>query len=733
MNEAVDPSRLLRERQEAWQLAVERIAEVMAQPLLDIHGEDFFHEGGLNARALTGMMAERGIVMEAIPLPLPPLSDLDHAGVFLANSEEYGPLVINGFASGEAVLLGDETDEKNRENGVFEEQAAPRGRVPLASLDGLWSMTVADPGDARSEELHRSPRRHWLLTLLGNQRRWYRDLLVASVLINLLGLVVPLFTMNVYDRVVPNQAIETLWVLVSVVLIVLLFDWLLKGARARITDYAGREIDITVSQRLFEKILGMELRNRPQSSAVFAKQVQEFDAVRDFLTSATLVTLVDLPFSLVFIALIAWLGGSLFLIPVMAMLVLTLYAWVLRKRVAAAIENGARYSSQRQAMLMETLQNLPDIKQGNLQSHNKRKWRSLVASLADNAIDSRDAINALSHAIGSIQGLVTVLLIVFGVYRIAAGDLSMGGLIALVMLSGRMSATVNQVSMLLLRGQHMKTALSALDTIMALPQERQLSGQFGAQNFDGNIRLQDVTFGWPETSDPALKSINLTMRPGERIALCGPSGSGKSTLLALLAGQMEPDAGRLLFSNVERGLWPMTRLRDEIAWCGQAPGLFWGTLLENIITGQSQVTEKKLLAALQNSGVDSMLSTIENGLQCQVGEGGSHLSGGQRQAVAVARTLLKSSRVYLFDEPTSAMDQAMEQRVLRGLAQLPNDALVVIATHRPALLASCDRVLVMDKGVIKADGPAKKKTHHETRKATRVTLAKGGNQGRGDA
>lgn len=733
MNEAVDPSRLLRDRQESWQLAVERISEIMAQPLPDIHGEDFFHQEGLNARALAGMLAERGIAMETVPLPLPPLSDMDHVGVFLANSEEYGPLVISGFSGEDVILFGNEADEKNREDGVNEEQSVPRQRVALSSLDELWSVAVADPGDARSEELHRSPRRHWLLTLLGNQRRWYRDLLVASVLINLLGLVVPLFTMNVYDRVVPNQAIETLWVLVSVVLIVLLFDWLLKGARARITDYAGREIDITVSQRLFEKILGMELRNRPQSSAVFAKQVQEFDAVRDFLTSATLVTLVDLPFSLIFIALIAWLGGSLFLIPVMAMLVLTLYAWVLRKRVAAAIENGARYSSQRQAMLMETLQNLPDIKQGNLQSHNKRKWRSLVASLADNAIDSRDAINALSHAIGSIQGLVTVLLIVFGVYRIAEGDLSMGGLIALVMLSGRMSATVNQVSMLLLRGQHMKTALSALDTIMALPQERQLSGQFGAQSFDGNIQLQDVTFGWPETSDPALKSINLTMRPGQRIALCGPSGSGKSTLLALLAGQMEPDAGRLMFSSVERGLWPMTRLRDEIAWCGQAPGLFWGTLLENIITGQPQVTEKKLLAALKNSGVDSMLSTIENGLQCQVGEAGSHLSGGQRQAVAVARTLLKSSRVYLFDEPTSAMDQAMEQRVLRGLAQLPDDALVVIATHRPALLASCDRVLVMDKGVIKADGPAKKKTNQETRKATRVTLAKGDNQGRSDA
>ena len=479
---------------------------------------------------------------------------------------------------------------------------------------------------------------------------------------------------------------------------------------------------MSVSQRLFEKLLGMEMRHRPQSAAVFARQVQEFDAVRDFLTSATLVTLIDLPFALLFIGLIAWLAGPLFLVPLLAMVLLTAYAWVLRKRVAIAIENGARYSSQRQAMLVETLQNLPDIKQTGLQSSHKRRWRNLVAALADNNIDSRDAMNALSHAITSAQGLVTVLLIVFGVYSIAAGDLSMGGLIAVVMLSGRMGATVNQVSMLMLRAQHMKTALTALDTIMALPQERQLSTEFGAQQFDGNIRLQGVTFHWPEAATPALKNIDLQIRPGERVAVCGPSGSGKSTLLALLAGQMEADQGRVLFSGVERSLWPMPRLRESITCCGQHPGLFWGTLLENIVAGQTQLDEKRLLTALRNSGVESFLPRLENGMQYPVGEFGQHLSGGQRQAVALARTLLKPASVYLLDEPTSAMDQTLEQQVVNGLSRLPADATLVIASHKPALLSLCDRVIVLEEGQVRADGAPRKSGQENARRAGKVTL-----------
>ena len=718
-----------------WQQVLAALGRELACPLPDLVAEDYLQqdeEGGnaqqaeaarpnvcLNEIALRSLLAERGLVVTAASLPPCDAGD-QQEGVWLAVDQQGAPWLLVGF------------DAQQGQVSTETPGAAASPTLDRSAIARLWEVQVADPADRRADDLHPQAKRHWLWDLLGGQRRWYRDLILASALVNILGLVVPLFTMNVYDRVVPNQAVETLWVLVSVVLIVLLFDWLLRGARARITDYAGRQIDVTVSQRLFEKLLGMELRHRPQSAAVFARQVQEFDAVRDFLTSATLVTLVDLPFALLFIGLIAWLAGPLFLVPLGAMVLLTAYAWVLRKRVALAIENGARYSSQRQAMLVETLQNLPDIKQTGLQASHKRRWRNLVSALADNSIDSRDAMNALSHAISSMQGLVTVLLIVFGVYSIAAGNLSMGGLIAVVMLSGRMGATVNQVSMLMLRAQHMKTALSALDTIMALPQERQLSTEFGAQQFDGHIRLQGVTFHWPEASTPALKQVDLQLRPGEKVAICGPSGSGKSTLLALLAGQMEPDSGRVLFAGVERSLWPMPRLRESFAFCGQHPGLFWGTLLENIVAGQSRMDEKRLLQALRNSGVESFLPRLENGMQYPVGEFGQHLSGGQRQAVALARTLLKPASVYLLDEPTSAMDQTLEQQVVNGLSRLPEDATLVIASHKPALLSICDRVIVLEDGEIRADGVPRQAASADSGRATRVTLRKP-TPGKGDA
>ena len=717
-----------------WDAALRCLASELAITLVDFSVGDCFDENGhLDAPALLSSMNEHGV--ELIESSAKALHGELPTSLCLAHTITGRVVVITGFSENQAILAMPSVDLLDVDEA--DRHCTAENVLPLSAIKTLWVARVLDPSDQRAKELHAVGQHHWLWQALRGQRAWYRDLIVASVLVNILALVIPLFTMNVYDRVVPNQATETLWVLVSVVLIVLLFDWLLRGARARITDHAGRHIDVTVSARLYEKLLGMELRHRPQSAAVFTKQVQEFDAVRDFLTSATLVALVDLPFSLLFITLILWLGGAMFIVPLLAMVLLGGYAWMLRGRVAQAIESGARFSSQRQAMLLETLQNLPEVKQSGLLSLNRKRWRNLVEALADNAIDSRDAVNALSHAIAVTQNLVTVFLIIFGVYRIAAGDLSMGGLIAVVMLSGRMAGTVNQVAMLLLRGQQMKTALSALDSIMALPQENQNAAHFGAQRFDGNVRLEKATFHWPGTQSAALKDIELTIRPGERIGLCGASGSGKSTLLALLAAQVSPDAGRILFSGVERDLWPQKKLREDIAWCGQSPGLFWGSVLDNITAGRDTLDEKRLLQVLRDAGVDRFLAALENGLQSPVGESGRALSGGQRQAVALARTLLTNANLYLLDEPTSAMDQHMEQQVFAGLARLPKEATLIIATHRPALLALCDRIVVLESGQIKADGKAsgmarsagnadaQSANKNTARRATKVTLRKG--------
>ncbi|MEI6893933.1 MAG: type I secretion system permease/ATPase [Colwellia sp.] len=572
-------------------------------------------------------------------------------------------------------------------------------------MQSAWRISVDDVVDSRAEEFQKSTKTHWFKQALKQVSPWYRDLFIASLLINLLALVIPLFTMNVYDRVVPNAAFDTLWVLATGALIAVIFDWILKQARAHLTHLAGRQVDLSLSSQLFAKTLGMKLSQQPQSIGAFSKQIQEFDSVREFLTSATLVALVDLPFTLLFLGLMAWLGGFMVFIPLSVMLMVIIASLVVQPKIKNALEETGKLSTQRQAILLENLNTLVEIKQINGEGAAQRRWEQTVAALADWNIRSKNIANIVSHLVSSSQQLVTIGLIFAGVYQISAGNLSMGGLIAMSMLSGRSAGSINQVSGLLLRYQQARSSIQGLESVMALEQENSASQIVENQSFKGNIKLESVNFSYPDQEMQVLTDINLQIKAGERIAIVGAAGAGKSSLLAILANQYQPTSGAMNYDDIDSKLWPASVIRDNTGWVSQQPTLFFGSVLENICVGSKDVAQDKLALILKDSGVARLSSRFSAGLESPVGESGRYLSGGQRQAVALARALLRDVIILLLDEPTSAMDQQTESDVISGLQELDKETGFIMISHKPSMIALCSRIIVMDKGHIISDGP----------------------------
>ncbi|WP_410752119.1 type I secretion system permease/ATPase [Citrobacter sp. U14242] len=618
------------------------------------------------------------------------------------------PAVLLLRSGGTGVLLAWNEDGSAR--FMPSESEGGEIRVDLATLEQSYAGKVIFAHPRHEFDLQAEaflPRtRSWFKDTLKLSRFLYMDAVLASLLINLIALGTPLFTMNVYDRVVPNQATVTLWVLAVGICLAFVFDLILKMLRGICLDIAGKKSDLIISSTLFERIIGMEMKERPQRVGSFAQNIHEFQSLRDFLSSLTLTTIIDLPFTLLLLIVIGIIGGSLAWIPLLTLPIALLCSWALQKPVNAAVAKTMSLASERQALLIETLSSLDAIKVNNAQSERQFQWEQTLGSLSRLELRVKTLSSLASNLTGWFQQISGVVMIIAGVYMIIGGRLSMGGLIACYMLNGRALMPLGQLTGLIARYQQAKITIKNTDKMMSLTQERRADeNPLKREQLQGSIEFRDVDFSYPEQKNLSLHKINLTIQPGERIGIIGRSGSGKSSLSKLIVNLYQPSAGNILIDGIDSRQLDVNDLRHSIGYVPQDIQLFNGTLRDNLLCGARYVDDESMLRAAELAGVNDFARLHPDGYNLQVGERGSQLSGGQRQAVALARALLLDPPLLLLDEPTSSMDNTSEEKIKHALVPCIAGKTLLLVTHRASMLSLVDRLIIVDKGRIIADGP----------------------------
>ena len=560
--------------------------------------------------------------------------------------------------------------------------------------------------DKRSPKSLDVKSRHWFWgTILGSWRI-YRDVLLASLLINMFVLAGPLFTMNVYDRVVPNQAFDTLWVLAIGAFIVFTFDFILKMTRSYFIDLAGKKSDILLSARIMERVLGLSMSARPASVGSFAKNLQDFESIREFITSSTVTAFVDLPFTVIIIAVMIMLGGPIAVIPVVSMILIAAYSFAIQSPLKASVEKTLRSNSQKSATLIESLSGMEALKIAQAEGEIQHKWEKVVGHIATWGVKTKLLTSSATTFSAYIQQVTTVGIVIAGVYLITKGELSMGGLIAASMLSGRCLAPMAQIAGLATRFNQAKSALAGLTDIMAMPIEQGADKDYvNRPHLKGNLEFDCVDFKYPNQEIHAIRDVSLKIKEGEKVAIIGRIGSGKTTLEKLILGLYEPEAGAIRIDGVDLRQINPSDLRRCIGCVSQDITLFFGSIKDNITLGASHVDDALVLKAAEVAGVTEFANKHPDGLDMNVGERGQNLSGGQRQSIAMARALLMSPPILLLDEPSSAMDNTTELRIKQQLAENHKDKTLILITHKASMLELVDRLIVIDNGHIVADGP----------------------------
>ena len=546
--------------------------------------------------------------------------------------------------------------------------------------------------------------KHWFWDTLKLSSGIYRDVLLASLLVNIFVLATPLFTMSVYDRVIPNNAQETLMVFTIGIVFVYILNFFLKFTRGYMLEVAAKKSDIILSSIIFEKVLDLKMAVHPQSVGSFANNMKDFESIRSFLTTATMTAVIDLPFAIIFLFVIYYIGDSLVLIPLITMLLILSYALIIRKPLKQSIEKSHEASAKKNAILIETLQNIETVKTMSMNSKQQWLWEESTGEIAKKNFKSRILSSSLPNVTNFFIQLNTVFVVFFGVFLIQDFELTMGGLIAIVILTSRTVSPMGQAASLITNYSDAKSSYDVLNDIISREPEREEGLEFVSRpKFEGKIEFQNVSFTYPNSETPALTDVSFIINPKEKVAILGRIGSGKSTIAKLILKLYEPTSGTILIDGIDIQQIDPSDVRRTVSYVPQEINLFRGTLKENIVSSERHLAESEIIKAATLSTAEEFISRHPLGYEMPIGERGAGLSGGQRQSIGIARALMCDSSIMLMDEPSNSMDNTTELKLIDNLKGTIENSTVLLVTHKFSLLEMVDRIIVMDHSRVAID------------------------------
>ncbi len=600
--------------------------------------------------------------------------------------------ILKQIGNGMAQVFWADSGMQMHEIAVNQLEALAREEVLVVKLPTQRHEQTLTPMHGRAFE--------WFWGTLWRFRHFYVESMVATVLANVLTLASVFFTMNVYDRVVPTQAYASLWTLAIGTAVAALLEFVMRWLKARLVDLGGKKADLAINATLLREIMAIRLEHRPQSVGIFASSMRDFESLRDFFSSSSLVLLADMPFGILFLAMIAMVGGHLVWVPLLAVPVLIAVGLAAQGPLMKAMRENMKESGDKQSVLVEAVLNLEILKAHNAETYLQRRWEMSNLAGAESYKSIRSLTNLIMGLTTTVQQLVTVVMVVVGVYLIHANQLTLGGLIASVILSGRAISPLASVMSLASRYQQARTSLETLDGLIKRPRDR-VAGRTHVvpDEIQGGLEADALEFAYPgEHKIPVIRKVSWTIAPGQKVAMLGRVGSGKSTLLRLMAGLYAPTAGNVRLDGVELQQLEPSEVRSKIGYVGQDPQLFMGTLRDNLVLSDSWIGDGPIHDVLRQLGLYDVVAAHPRGLDMPITEAGGGLSGGQRQLVSIARMMLRDPKLVFMDEPTASMDQNTEARVIAVLKTWLQGRTLLMSTHRPQLLEWVDSIAVIDAG-----------------------------------